>query len=76
MQIGLNELSIGERAAITAVQAPDALYRRLLDLGLLEQAVVECVGRAPSGDPVAFLVCDAVIALRNEDCRRIRARRV
>jgi len=45
--------------------------RRLLDIGLVNNTLVECLGRSPAGDPSAYLIRGAVIALRAQDCRQI-----
>ena len=47
------------------------MRRRLLDIGLTPDTVVECVGKSPAGDPKAFLIRGAVIAIRSEDCAEI-----
>ncbi len=74
-EIGLHELKIGERATVLRLHTSGRLRRRLLDIGLAENCPVECVGRAPSGSPIAFLIRGAVIALREDDCRNITVRR-
>ncbi len=43
------------------------MRRRLLDIGMIPGTKIECVGRSPSGDPKAFLIRGAVIAIRSED---------
>ncbi|MFQ7025812.1 MAG: FeoA family protein [Acutalibacteraceae bacterium] len=43
------------------------MRRRLQDIGLIEGTKVECIQKSPSGDPIAFLIRGAVIALRTED---------
>ena len=48
-----------------------SIRRRLLDIGLVENTEVECLGRSPAGDPCAYLIRGAVIAIRSEDCRNI-----
>ena len=50
------------------------MRRRLLDIGLVENTEVECLGRSPAGDPSAFLIRGAVIALRSADCAQILVR--
>ena len=67
----LDKLSIGSSAVITAVGGEGALRCRLLDMGLVEGTRVECLGMSPGGDPKAFLVRGAVLALRAGDCRDI-----
>ena len=47
------------------------MRRRLLDIGLIENTEVTCVGRSHGGDPAAFLIRGAVIALRRADCKKI-----
>ena len=43
------------------------MRRRLLDIGLIPGTRVECIGKSPGGDPKAFLIRGAVIAIRAED---------
>lgn len=67
----LDKLDINERARVRSVEPLSPMYRRLLDLGFVRGSTVECVGKSPSGDPSAYLVRGAVIALRSEDARGI-----
>lgn len=71
----LCDLAPGERATVTALTAAGAMRRRLLDLGLIENTPVECLGRSPAGDPSAYLIRGAVIAIRAVDGRGICVRR-
>lgn len=71
----LNDIAPGERARIVSQSTCGALRRRLLDMGLIEGTEVECVGKSPAGDPRAYLIRGAVIALRAEDCSRIAVER-
>lgn len=73
--MGLSELVPGERAIVTQIDTVGRMRRRFLDIGLIPQTVVECVGRSPGGDPSAYLIRGAVIAIRAEDCRDIHVRR-
>lgn len=68
---GLDTLCPGEIAVIKNLNSKGPLRRRLLDMGLVEGTRVECLGRSPGGDPRAFLVRGAVLALRAGDCRDI-----
>ena len=67
----LNEVEPGQKTRIKEVRSHGSIRRRLLDIGLIETTEVECLGRSPGGDPSAFLIRGAVIALRSEDCRDI-----
>jgi DtxR family Mn-dependent transcriptional regulator len=46
--------------------------RRLLDLGFVSGSVVEANLVSPAGDPTAYLVRGALVALRREQARFIR----
>ena len=48
-----------------------AMRSRLNDVGLIEGTDVLCLNRSPSGDPVAYLIRGAVIALRKEETSKI-----
>ncbi len=64
----LCDLQPGQRANVLALRTRGGMRRRLLDIGLIEHTPVECLGRSPGGDPSAFLIRGAVIALRRKDC--------
>ena len=67
----LNDIKPGQRARIKELTANGSIRRRLLDIGLVEDTEVECLGKSPLGDPCAYLIRGAVIAIRSEDCRNI-----
>ena len=67
----LNDIALGERARVLSQRTSGGIRRRLLDIGLVENTPVECLGRSPAGDPSAYLIRGAVIAIRAEDCRGI-----
>ena len=70
----LNDIKTGECCVIAKVLADTNLRRRFTDIGLIENTEVECVGQSPSGDPKAFLIRGAVIAIRSEDSAKIMVR--
>ena len=67
----LDKLPLGQEAVITAVGGEGALRCRLLDMGLIEGTRVSCLQKSPAGDPVAYLIRGAVVALRSEDSSQI-----
>ena len=73
--ISLDQLQPGQSARIEKILCSGSLRRRFLDLGLSPRADIACVGYSPSGDPHAFLIRGAVIAIRNRDSRNILAKR-
>lgn len=72
MSHNLNILKVGERAIVKELKTTGSMRRRLLDIGLVENTEVQCMGCSPSGDPKAFLIRGAVIAIRSEDCSNIK----
>ena len=68
----LREMKPGEKARI--ISMPDS--RRLNDLGLTKGTIVECVPKAPFGDPKAFRIRGAVIASRSCDCGGIETEEI
>lgn len=68
----LNDIAPGEQAVVSELHSTGSMRRRLLDIGLVENTEVKCLGRSPGGDPSAFLIRGAVIAIRSEDCKNIK----
>ncbi len=67
----LLSLAPGNRAVIEALTGMGWQRNRLLDMGFTPGALVEMVRKAPGGDPVAYRVRGAVVALRSTDARTI-----
>ena len=67
----LSELRPGERAVVRSLYLGGPMRRRLRDLGLIEGTQLSCLGRSPLGDPAAYLIRGAAIALRREEGRKI-----
>lgn len=67
----LFELRLGDKCLVDKILSTGSMRRRLLDIGLIENTPVQCVGQSPQADPKAFLIRGAVIALRSEDCKNI-----
>ncbi len=67
----LSDINPGEKARICCLTSPGNMRRRFLDIGLIENTMVECVGVSPLGDPAAYLIRGAVIAIRKNDSRNI-----
>lgn len=67
----LSELLPGQSAEVRSLQTVGPMRRRLLDMGLIEHTEVMCLGKSPLGDPSAYLIRGAVIAIRAKDSRQI-----
>lgn len=69
--IPLTELPIGQLGIVRELQASSRVRRRMLDFGLVVNTVVEALCQSPSGDPTAYHIRGAVIALRAEEAAAI-----
>ncbi len=68
----LKDSAVGEKVQVAEIAAVGAMRRRLQDIGMIPGTEVECLHKSPPGDPVAYLVRGAVIALRSEDSANIK----
>ncbi len=69
--IPLNLLPMGQFGKVGELIARGSTRRRLLDLGLINGTEVEALRKSPSGDPIAYQIRGAVIALRSEEASKI-----
>jgi ferrous iron transport protein A len=67
----LADAPLGAPVRITKIHNQGAERRRIYDLGLTPGTVVQAESRSPLGDPTAYRVRDALIALRVEQARQI-----
>ena len=74
LNCSLNELNPGETSVVKELKTRGSIHRRLLDIGLVKDTKIECVGKSPAGDPADFLIRGAVIAIRAEDMKDIVVR--
>lgn len=70
-ECALCDLQDGECGRVVLLGECGNLRQRLLDLGFVEGARVKRLFSAPSGNPAAYLIRDAVIALRASDAAGI-----
>jgi len=73
--LNLSALREGESGYVIRIEAGTDMARRLADLGLVEGTRVTCVARSPAGDPCAYLIRGALIALRCRDADGIVLKR-
>ena len=71
----LSYLHEGQRARVLSILESGAMRRRLQDIGLIEGTTVECVQKSPAGDPVAYGIRGAIVALRAEQAAAIIVQR-
>ena len=71
MPKSLAATEVGETVRVVSLLAEGRMRRRLADLGLIPGAEVTCLGRSPLGDPSAYLILGAVIAIRRRDAMEV-----
>ena len=71
MPVTLNDLSIGQSATVESVGATGALRQHFLDMGLIPQATVTMVKRAPMGDPIEVRIRSYELTLRVAEAQAI-----
>jgi ferrous iron transport protein A len=69
--IPLHRLPLRSIAHVKRLEAEGTIRRRMLDLGLIINTPVEAIHKSPSGDPTAYQIRGAVIALRFEEASQI-----
>lgn len=69
--IPLNQLQLGKKGKVKELKSSGNIRRRMLDLGLINDTEVEALHKSPSGDPTAYHIRGAVIALRREEAGSI-----
>lgn len=68
----LDELEAGQSAVVTGISNDGPERRRMMDLGILPGAVITAEMRSPLGDPTAYRVRGALLALRRDQARHIQ----
>lgn len=68
----LSDLKVGNKAKVIKVDCNESIKRRLLDIGLIEDTILECTLKSSFGKTYAYLIRGALIALRKEDIDRIK----
>ena len=67
----LDKLPLNKTCNIVDVQCTGILQRRLLDLGLVNNTPITALFRSPLGDPTAYEFRGSIIAIRNDEARKI-----
>jgi DtxR family Mn-dependent transcriptional regulator len=76
--IALSELRTRERGRVVSVspRCRGAERRRLMDLGIVPETMIEVEMRSPVGDPTAYRIRETLVALRKEQAAVINVVRV
>ncbi len=67
----LAQLAPGECAQVERLCAKAGMRRRMQEIGLIPGTQVCCMFQSPSGDPAAYRIRGALIALRRQDAHTV-----
>ncbi|MBQ9298071.1 MAG: ferrous iron transport protein A [Clostridia bacterium] len=67
----LYDVKIGLTAIIKEIACDNNIKQRILDLGIVKGTKIKPKFKSPSGNPIAYEVRGAIIAIRNDDAKKI-----
>lgn len=70
----LDQLPRGASAVVVEVDGDDGIAMRIMEMGVIDGETIQCLGAAPLGDPLEFLVRGYRLSLRISEARRVRVR--
>jgi len=68
----LNDIQPGQSVIVCKLENEESMKKRLQDIGIICGTKVKCVQESPLGDPKAFLIRGAVVAIRKKDLIKIK----
>ena len=74
--ISLDKINLNEKYLIDEVLLDEHTKKSIYELGLIENTIIEALYKSPFGDPIAYLVRGTIIAIRNNDAKKIIVRRI
>ena len=69
--IPLTNLELHSTGIIKEINCKSNIKRRLLDLGLIPNTSITPVIQSISGDPIAYEVRNIILAIRQQDAKKI-----
>ncbi len=71
METTLNKLEENKKARIISIKGLGLVHRRLLDMGLVNGALIEVTKVAPLGDPIEVKIKGYNLSLRKKEAANI-----
>lgn len=71
----LDDILPGERVTVVRVLGPEAIRRRLMEMGLCQGVEIDVLRRAPLGDPIEVRVRGYLLSLRGLQAALVRVTR-
>jgi Fe2+ transport system protein FeoA len=70
--MSLAQLTPGQRCRVRQIEGHGAIRQRLLDMGILPDAVIELARIAPAGDPLWIKLQGFELALRRTEAEAVK----
>lgn len=72
----LNNLDLNKNCKVIDILCDKHSKRRFLDLGIINGTLIKPLFRSPFSDPTAYEINNTVIAIRNEDAKKILVEKI
>ncbi|TCO78068.1 FeoA family protein [Marinisporobacter balticus] len=69
--IPLSNITVGTTVQVLDLKTTGLSRRRMLDLGIVPGTIINVLRKSPLGDPIAYNIRGATIALRKEESSQI-----
>lgn len=73
--IPLHKIACGDNGIVVQLDSRSLLYGRFKELGIIEGVKIKKIMTSPLGDPSAYLVKEAIVAIRHSDASGILVER-
>lgn len=67
----LNKLPVNKSGLVYSIECKENLKNRIYDFGIIENSIITPIFNSPFGDPRAYLIKNAIVALRDTDSENI-----
>ncbi|HZK58185.1 MAG TPA: FeoA family protein [Clostridia bacterium] len=74
--IPLFKVAVGTRVEVSELLSMGLPRRRMLDLGIIPGTAIDVIRKSPLGDPIAYNIRGASIALRKEEAEQILVNKI
>lgn len=74
--IPLFKVAVGSKVEVFRLLSAGLQRRRMLDLGIVPGTAIDVIRKSPLGDPIAYNIRGASIALRREEAEQILVNKI
>lgn len=74
MKKTLNQMKVGQKGVVEAVQDCGFVSQRLLEMGIVRHAPIEVLRFAPMGDPIEIKIGSYCLSLRCQEAQYIEVK--